>query len=61
MTSRQLSGPAPQAHLTAIVVEPTLADTWFAVSGLADRGFHVTVAENFLEARTLIDKHPPGF
>jgi len=60
MTSRHPSGAHPQAHLTAIVVEPTLADTWFAVSGLADRGFHITVAENFLEARTLIDKHPPS-
>jgi len=60
MTSRHPSGAHPQGHLTAVVVEPTLADTWFAVSGLADRGFHITVAENFLEGRTLIDKHPPS-
>ena len=60
MTSRHLSGGHLQTHLTAIVVEPALADTWFAVSGLADRGFHITVAESFLEARTLIDKHPPS-
>ena len=60
MTSRHPSGGHLQARLTAIVVEPTLADTWFAVSGLADSGFHITVAESFLEARTLLDKHPPS-
>lgn len=58
MTSRHPSGL--RATLTAIVVEPTLADIWFAVSGLADQGFHVTVAEGFLEARTLIDKNAPA-
>jgi DNA-binding NtrC family response regulator len=60
MTPREAAGATPSAPLTAIVVEPTLADIWFAVSGLANSGFHITVAESFLEARTLIDKQPPA-
>ena len=59
MTSVHLS-TSPQRPLTAIVVEPTLEDVWFVVSSLADRGFHVTVAEDFLEAKTLLDRHPPA-
>ena len=46
--------------LTVIVVEPTLVDIWFAVSGLANSGFHITVAESFLEAKALIDRQPPA-
>jgi len=49
MTPRDAAGATPPA-LTAIVVEPTLVDIWFAVSGLANSGFHITVAESFLEA-----------
>lgn len=59
MTPRDAAGAPPQA-LTAIVVEPTLVDIWFAVSGLANSGFHITVAESFLEAKALIDKQPPA-
>jgi two-component system response regulator RegA len=46
--------------LTVIVVEPRLADRWFAVSSLTNSGFHMTVAEGFLEAKALIDKRPPA-
>jgi DNA-binding NtrC family response regulator len=59
MTPRDAAGATPPA-LTAIVVEPTLVDIWFAVSGLANSGFHITVAESFLEAKALIDKQPPA-
>jgi DNA-binding NtrC family response regulator len=59
MTPRDAAGATPSA-LTTIVVEPTLVDIWFAVSGLANGGFHITVAESFLEAKTLIDKQPPA-
>ena len=60
MTPHDAAGANPMAPLTAIVVEPALADIWFAVSGLADGGFHITVAESFVEAKTLIDKQPPA-
>jgi DNA-binding NtrC family response regulator len=60
MTPRDTASAKPLTQLTAIVVEPTLADIWFAVSGLANSGFHITVAESFLEAKTLIDKQPPA-
>ena len=49
----------PFEPMTALVVEPGLTAMWFVVSSLTDAGFHVTVAENFPEARGLIDKHPP--
>jgi DNA-binding NtrC family response regulator len=60
MTPRDAPSANVPAPLTAIVVEPTLVDIWFAVSGLASSGFHITVAESFLEAKVLIDKQPPA-
>jgi len=39
-----------QAH-TALVVEPTLAETLFLLSSLSDLGFRVTVCDNFQEAK----------
>ena len=60
MTPRDAASANAPAPLTAIVVEPTLVDIWFAVSGLANSGFHITVAESFQEAKALIDKQPPA-
>jgi DNA-binding NtrC family response regulator len=60
MTPRDAASASALPALTAIVVEPTLADTWFIISGLANSGFHITVAESFLEAKMLIDKEPPA-
>ncbi len=60
MTLRDAASANVSTPLTAIVVEPTLVDIWFAVSGLANSGFHITVAESFQEAKALIDKQPPA-
>jgi DNA-binding response OmpR family regulator len=43
--------------LSAVIVEPELPDALMAVSALTTAGFHVTVAEGFAEARTLLTSH----
>jgi DNA-binding NtrC family response regulator len=43
---------------TALVVEPSVADTLFLVSSLSDLGFHVTVSDNFRDARAHLTSSP---
>lgn len=43
--------------LSAVIVEPELQDALIAVSALSAAGFHVTVAEGFAEARTLLTSY----
>src|SRR3954471_22949847 len=45
--------------LTALVVKPAPADLIFTISTLSLGGFQVTVAEDFREARMLLDLRPP--
>ena len=59
MTSGHPSSGTRSATPATIIVELDLTDVWFAVSGLADSGFHITVAEDFFEAKVLIDTKPP--
>ena len=44
---------------TMLIVQPALTDVWFAVSTLADSGFQITVAQDFVEAKPLIDRLRP--
>jgi DNA-binding response OmpR family regulator len=45
--------------MSAVVVEPSLADALLAVSVLTAAGFHITVAEGFSEAKALLStRHP---
>ena len=59
MTSLASASAAHSDSLTAVIVEPELGDIWFAANGLSESGFHVTVAEDFSEAKALIDRFPP--
>src|SRR5262245_21640249 len=44
---------------SALVVERDLSDVLVTVSALTERGFQVTVAESFHEAKTLLSMKPP--
>lgn len=45
--------------LSALILEPALHDTLFAVAALSSSGFHVTVAESFAEAKALLGSRRP--
>lgn len=46
--------------LTALVVEPSGADSAELVSALAADAYRVTVAHSFRDARRLLESHPPA-
>lgn len=54
------SAAATTTSLRALVIDPNLPHVLLAVGALSGSGFEVTVAENFSEARQILNHHRPA-